>query len=168
MWASQKDKYATLGSVYELKKKRKRKFFISLFKSGGSKSVPNLGISTDTRNVVLTNSSKRSHSVCHEVGKVGDTALKILVRNKDINELQETFENNDQTLSFLPPIIVKDTPRLSPPKGRFNHKWLPGYKCRLPVYHKKLGHGFSIAYYKRVRLKSFGHLIADLDNNNQV
>ncbi|CAA9999716.1 unnamed protein product [Nesidiocoris tenuis] len=55
--------------------------------------------------------------------------------------------------------------------GRFNERWsrtvCSGFGGK-PVLVKRFRSGFRILYYKRVRLKSFCHMIDDMDNNNKV
>ncbi|KAK9509216.1 hypothetical protein O3M35_006577 [Rhynocoris fuscipes] len=171
MWGYQ-EKYATLGTIYELKKRRKRNIFLSFFKPSASISEPNLGITKNNKNNFCTKTSgKRSHSVCQGVSKIGDTALKIIVGKTNSTNYERIIEEDTV---HVPDIIntsessAKKISKLPLPKGRFNSKFIQSRRTVRPFYCKTFGHGFSIAYYKRVRLKSFNYLIADLDNNNKA
>lgn len=116
----QDQRYATLGCLSELKKKKRRKFLGMSLKGCSS---PDLG------------SPEPVWSVREGLMGAGETAMRIAVGSPKL------------------PQRVEAPSEPSPSK----------------LYSRKsLGHGFSVLYYKRVRLKPFDGIARALDNNNKV
>lgn len=112
-------RYATLGCVSELKRKRKR--FLGMSFKGCSS--PDLG------------SPEEPKTVSDGLMGAGETAMRIAV-------------------GAPKHLLLADTSSESSPSKLYSRK--------------SLGHGFSVLYYKRVRLKPFDNIARSLDNNNKV
>ncbi|KAF6199508.1 hypothetical protein GE061_007534 [Apolygus lucorum] len=154
MWGWERDKYATLSTVYELKKRRGRCLLTTIFRGGSTPDVRK-----DARR-----DARRTASVSQVVGRVGRTALQLLLPRvtgggvSDVGSPPRDERPDDEDASSL------GVPG-KPVDGGFNPRWLP---IRGSGTRKRIGHGFHIIYYKRVRLKSFSHIVEDLDNNNKA
>ena len=116
----QDKRYATLGCVSDLKKRKRKKFFGMSLRGCSS---PDLA------------SPDGPLSVPDGVMGAGQTAMRIAVGSQKMP-------------------LRAESPSEPSPSKLFSRK--------------SLGHGFSVLYYKRVRLKSFDNIARSLDNNNKV